>query len=177
MVTRIDLLITSLQETVKLIQTYMLAGLGAAAFFLLLVVTGIKEVQLQAPAVGSSLPVSTTIAVAISLAVYWAAGAMASVLIDRARRLVDVVQAEDAQLLAAALSYPATPTLRSNGPRVFLAIAPAALVLYGAFRFWGKQLLAVEPFFGVMLLMIPYAVIAFELRSPLGGIHASQWRG
>ncbi len=177
MATRIDLLITSLQESVRLLQRYMVTGLGAAAFFALLVATGTKEVHLQAPAVGSSLPVSTSLAIAISLAVYWSAGAMASVLVERARRLVRVMHGEDAELLSAALSYPAVPTLPSHGPRVFLTLAPAVLVVYATVGFWGVRIAALWPIFGLLLLILPYVVLTYELRKPLGGKYSSQWEG
>ena len=177
MPTRIDLLVGNFQETVKQLQTYMVTALGAAAFFVVLATSSVKEVQMQAPAVGSSLPVPTTIAIAIALAVSWAASAMATLLVDRARRLADVIHREDAVLFDAILSYPSTATLKSAGPRLFLALAPAALMLIGAVAFWGMQLATYWRVVGVVALLLPSLILAYELRAAIGGDHASQWHG
>lgn len=177
MPTRIDLLLGNFQETVKLLQTYMVAGLGASAFFALLTTSSAKEVQMQAPAVGSSLPIPTSIAVAIALAVAWATGAMATLLVDRARRLAEVIYREDQGLLHAALSYPSVAVLRSAGPRLFLALAPAVLLLIGSVSYWGSKLASYWPATGLVMLLIPHLVLTFELRTPIGGQHAHEWRG
>lgn len=177
MPTRIDLLLGNFQETVRMLQTYMVTALGASAFFVLLASSGTKEVQMQAPAVGSSLPVPTSIAIAVALAVSWATGAMATLLVDRARRLAQVIHAEDPALFDAALSYPSTATLKSAGPRLFLAIAPAVLMFVGVVSFWGMQLASYWPAAGVVALLLPHLVLAYELRAPIGGDRASQWNG
>jgi len=177
MPTRIDLLLGNFQETVKLLQTYMITGLGASAFFVLLATSSATEVQMQAPAVGSSLPVPTSIAIAIALAVAWATGAMATLLVDRARRLAEVIHEEDQGLLDAALSYPSVATLRSGGPRLFLALAPAVLLLVGSVSFWGMKFASYWPAVGLVALLLPHLVLAFELRSPIGGQHTHEWRG
>src|SRR5438552_2082784 len=106
MASRIDLLVSSFQETVRLLQTYMVSGLGASFFFIVLVFSTAKEVTIQAPAVGSSLPVSTNLALTVALAIYWAAGMMCTLLVDRARRLSEVILKADAEIHDAVLSMP-----------------------------------------------------------------------
>ena len=175
MASRIDVLLSNLQETVKDLQKYMLAGLGASLFFLLLVYSGVREVPLQASAVGSSLPVSSSVAVAIALSVYWVAGSAATLFVARADRLVYELRKVDKDLADAALLFPSIVTLRVYGPRLVLALLPPLLVVVGSIGLWGKQLLGYWPLFGQIMFCMPYVVLAFQLRTAIGGFRPSAW--
>jgi hypothetical protein len=171
------LLVTSFHETVKLIQTYMVSGLGASFFFAVLVFSDVSDLTIQAPAVGSSLPVSANLALALALAIYWAAGLMCTLLVDRAKRISLVLQYAAPSLHIAAHSFPSVVLLRSYGPRCGLALCPAALVLVGGIALWGRSLLALWPAFGFVVLLLPFVVLVCQLWSPIGGNGTDLWRG
>jgi hypothetical protein len=175
MPTKTDLLVSNLQETIKSLQMFMLSGLGAALFFVLLAFSSKKEVTLQAPAVGSSLPISSNIALALSLSVYWIAGLMATLLVARANRLVHILRKESPELVEPVLLYPSVVTLRVYGPRLGLAILPAVLVIVGSVQFWGRQLYSLWPAIGLFFLAVPFPILAIELRSAIGGYTPSYW--
>ena len=175
MATRIDVLLANLQETLKNIQTFMLSGLGGALFFALLAFSGAKEVPMQAPAVGSSLPIKAGIALAIALSVYWIAGVMATLFVARANRLVYELRKQDKDLADAALLFPSVATLRVYGPRIILALLPAVLAVVGSIEIWGKQLLSLWAVFGQIMLCLPYVILGFEFRTAIGGYHPSDW--
>ena len=172
---RVDILVSNLEESVKSLQAFMLGGLGASLFFCLLAFSGAKEVTLQAPAVGSSLPVSTSAAFAVALSVYWIAGLMGSLLVARANRLVHVLREESPELVESVLLYPSVVTLRVHGPRLGLALLPAILVVVGSVRLWGAELISYWPVVGLFLLAAPFLVLAFELRTAIGGYKPSRW--
>jgi len=175
MPTRTELLISNLQESVKNLQRYMLSGLGAALFFGLLAFSGEKGVTLQFPAVATSLPISTSVAFAVALSLYWVAGLMATLLVARANRLVHTLRDDSPELLEAVLLYPSVVTLRVYGPRLVLSLLPAALVLAGSVRLWGAQLLSPLPIIGLAFLALPFLVLTFQLRTAIGGYAPSPW--
>jgi len=175
MPSKVDLLVINLQESVKSLQMFMLSGLGASLFFALLAFSGAKEVTLQAPAVGSAVPISTSVAFAVALSVYWIAGLMATLLVARANRLVHVLREESPELVEPALLYPSVVTLRVYGPRLGLSLLPAILVVAGSVRLWGSQLLSYLPIIGIMFLALPFVVLAFQLRTAIGGYLPSAW--
>ena len=175
MPSKTDLLISNLQESVKNLQTYMLSGLAASLFFILLAFSGETGVTLQMPAVGTSLPISTSVAFAVALSAYWVAGFMATLLVVRANRLAHVLHAESPELLEATLLYPSVVTFRVYGPRLVLAMLPAVLVVIGSIRLWGTQLLAIEPIIGLAFLALPFLVLKYQLRTAIGGYSPSQW--
>lgn len=170
-----DLLVSNLQESVKVLQTLMLSGLGASLFFALLAFSSSREVILQAPAVGSSLPISTNIAYAIALSVYWIAGLMATLLVARANRLVFALRKESPGLVEPTLLYPSVVTLRVYGPRLGLSLLPPILVIIGAIRLWGDRLLSHQPLIGLAFLALPFLVLALQLRRAIGGYEPSAW--
>ena len=114
------LLVTSFHETVKLVQSYMLSGLGSSFFFVVLAFSGAANLTIQAPAMGSSVPVSTNLALTLALAIYWAAGSMCTLLVDRVRRISLVLHYAAPSLHIAAHSFPSVVLLRSYGPRLGL---------------------------------------------------------
>jgi hypothetical protein len=146
----------------------MLSGLGASLSFCLLAFSGAKEVTLQAPTVGSSLPISPNVAFAVALSVYWIAGFMATLLVARANRLVHVLREESPELVEPVLLYPSVVTLRVYGPRLGLVLLPAILVVVGEVRLWGSQLLSYRPIIGLAFLALSFLVLAFQLRTAIG---------
>ena len=171
------LVVTSFQETVKLLQNYMLSGLGSSFFFVVLAFSGSAELTIQAPVVSSSLPVSTNIALTLALAIYWAAGSMCTLLMDRARRISLVLHVAAPGLHIAAHSFPSVVLLRSYGPRCVLALLPPALVSVGAIALWGRDLLALWPAFGFFMLLLPFVVLLCQLWRPIGGDETNLWLG
>lgn len=175
MPSKADLLVSNLQESVKSLQMFMLSGLGASLFFALLTFSGTKEVTLHAPAVGSALQISTSIAFGVALSVYWIAGLMATLLVARANRLVHVLREVSPELVEPTLLYPSVVTLRVYGPRLGLCLLPAILVLVGSVQLWGSQLLSYWPIIGLIFLILPFVVLAFQLRAAIGGYAPSSW--
>ena len=171
------LLVTSFHETVKLVQSYMLSGLGSSFFFVVLAFSGAANLTIQAPAMGSSVPVSTNLALTLALAIYWAAGSMCTLLVDRVRRISLVLHYAAPSLHIAAHSFPSVVLLRSYGPRLGLALLPPALVFVGAIALWGRSLIAVWPTLGLLILLLPFVILACQLWRPIGGDQTDLWRG
>jgi len=173
MPSKVDLLVSNVQQSVKSLQMYMLSGLSASLFFALLAFSGAKEVTLQAPAVGSALQISASVAFGVALTVYWVAGLMASTLVGRANRLVHLLHKEAPDLVEPALLYPSVVTLRVYGPRLGLCLLPAVLVILGSAQLWGRQLLSYLPVAGLIFLALPFLVLTFQLRTAIGGYSPS----
>jgi hypothetical protein len=175
MVSRIELLISNLQETVKDLQRYMLAGLGAALFFVLLAFSGTKEVPFEAPTIGVSMPLDARVGLAIALSVYWVSSVISTLFVARAKRLVSEIRKVDEAIAEAALLFPSIVTLREYGPRLMMALLPAVFAVIGSIGLWGKQLLSYWPTVGQIMLSLPYIVLAVELRTSIGDDRVSNW--
>ena len=100
---------------------------------------------------------------------------MATLLVARANRLVHVLREEAPELVEPALLYPSIVTLRVYGPRLGLSLLPAILVIGGSVQWWGSQLLSSKPIIGLVFLARPFLVLAFELRTAIGGYAPSVW--
>ena len=76
---------------------------------------------------------------------------------------------EQEQIVQAVLTYPAIPTIRLPVPRLFLCVASPLLAVASVVGLFGSALVGVFPALGVFVLLAPYLVLAWELRSPVGG--------
>jgi hypothetical protein len=177
-----EILVDNLKESLHQLQRYMVFGLGSSLFLLVLAITSRNrlsgDVRITLPSEFLPGPISLSLAVAIVLSAYWISGALATIVVSRANHIVGLLKdslkrsSEDLQssseLLEAVLTYPSIPTTKVHGPRIGLALLPAIFVVVAAFvsELRPNSYLKV---FSLVMLVLPYIVIAVQLRTAIGG--------
>ena len=166
-----DILISNLKEALNQLQRYMVFGLGTSLFLLTLAGTEPGRLSGDSPGIklpGELLPVPVSLSVAVSVVVsaYWVAGWLATIMVSRANHIVERLR-DSPELLEAALTYPSIPTTRVHGPRIGLAILPALFV--GIAVFITSRQDSSKKVFALIMLALPYIVLAIQLRTAIGG--------
>lgn len=176
------ILVDNLKESLHQLQRYMVFGLGSSLFLLVLVwstrnrLSG--EVSIKLPGEWLPGPVSLPIAAAIVLSTYWISGMLATIVVSRANHIVELLKdslrlsSEDlsnsSKLLEAVLTYPSIPTTRVHGPRLGLALLPPIFIAVASLMselrpnsYWRVV--------GLAMLVLPYIVLAVQLKTAIGG--------
>lgn len=162
-----DLYITNLTETLRQSQRYMAIGFGASVFFTLVVFAAPLEFkEVKAPIGPVEVLVSQNTALALSVAVYWVAGLLATFFISRIASIILLLR--DSDLVIAALMYPSVLTTKPGAGRLGSCFLPPLLVLIGMVRIFGKELLSLWWIVGMLCLLLPYFQLGWDLRRPIG---------
>ena len=160
-------LVENLKEAIRLLQRYLVSSLMAAGAFAALAWAPVDVVQvdMQLP-----VPISRDAALLLLGAVYVVTGLLASLTLERAKRIrLLLSQSTDALLIEAVLMYPSIPTIKVHGPRVGLSLLPPVFVVAGIVKIFGNELFGLWSIFGVLMLCVSPVLIAYELRHALGG--------
>jgi hypothetical protein len=163
-----ELYISNLTETLRQSQRYLAIGFGASVFFALVVFAAPVELrEIKAPIGPVEVLVSHNTALAISVAVYWVAGLLATFFIRRIDSIILLLH-DDPDLVIAALMYPSVLTMQEGAGRLGSWFLPPFLVAFGMARIFGTALLGIWPILGMLLLLCPYLQLGWDLRGPLG---------
>ena len=150
-----ELYISNLTETMRQSQRYLAIGFGASLFFALVVFAAPVELRnVKAPIGPVEVLVSHNTALALSVAVYWVAGLLATFFISRIASITSLLR--DPDLVIAALTYPSVLTTQPGAGRLGLCFLPPLLVASGMVRIFGTELLGVWRIFGMFVLLLPY---------------------
>jgi hypothetical protein len=159
------ILIDNLKDTLKSAQTYLLTGMGAALFLLLLSIQGRfnqpDEATIGVPFIGMDAP--TSAAAFIALGIYLLSGGIVLVLNGNCRRIEETLRQSKAEgLLKAVLTYPSL--IRTSK----LIGVGAALITFllgtGAlFASWYPRASIPSSLFSAIILSSPYLALALLL--------------
>jgi hypothetical protein len=162
-----ELYISNLTETLRQSQRYMAIGFGASVFFTLVVFAAPLQLrEVKAPIGPVEVLVSQNTALALSVAVYWVAGLLATFFISRIASIILLVR--DPDLVIAALMYPSVLTTRPAAGRLGSCFLPPLLLVIGMVRIFGKELLGFGWILGMLFLLLPYLQLGWDLRRPIG---------
>jgi hypothetical protein len=160
-------LLENLKEAIRLLQRYMMASLTAAGAFAALAWAPVDVVPVVTPL---PVPISRGAGLLLLGSVYFVMGLLAVLILARAERILRLLkQSTEPFLIRAVLMYPSIPTMKTHGPRVGLCLLPPVFVIAGITKIFGKELLAVSPVFGLLMLCFSHFQIAYNLRRALGG--------
>ena len=174
-------LVENLKEAIRLLQRYLVSSLMAAGAFAALAWAPVDVVDIdQLP-----VPISRAAALLLLGAVYFVTGLLASLTLQRAKRICLLLRQSptpsksesppvaaaktDPLLIEAVLMYPSIPTIKAHGPRFGLSLLPPVLVVAGMVKILGSEIFGVWPIVGVLMLCVSPFWIAYELRHALGG--------
>jgi hypothetical protein len=160
------ILIENLKEALKSAQTYLLTGMGAALFLLLLTIQGRfnqpNEVNVGVPFVGLSAP--TSAAAFIALGIYLLSGCIVLVLNNTCRRIEEKLrQSKTESLLDAVLTYPSlirTSRLMGVGAALITFLLGAG-ALFGSW--YPRAAGALSSLFAASLFSCPYLILTWSL--------------
>jgi hypothetical protein len=162
-----ELYISNLTETLRQSQRYMAIGFGASVFFTLVVFAAPLEFrEVKAPIGPVEVLVSQNTALALSVAVYWVAGLLATFFISRIASIILLLR--DPDLVIAALMYPSVLTTKPAAGRLGSCFLPPLLLVMGMVRLFGKELLGFWWTLGMLFLLLPYLQLGWDLRHPIG---------
>jgi hypothetical protein len=162
-----DVYVSNLTETLRQSQRYLAIGFGASVFFALVLFAapaGFSDVK--APIGPVEVLVSHNTALALSVAVYWVAGLLATFFVSRIGSITRLLR--DPDLVIAALTYPSILTTQPAGGRLGLCCLPPLFIASGMVRIFGTELIGLWPSFGIFLLLLPYLQLGRDLRRPVG---------
>jgi hypothetical protein len=161
-----ELYVSNLTETLRQSQRYMTIGFGASLFFGLVVfAASLQGKEMRAPIGPVEVLVSQNTALALSVAVYWVAGLLATFFIARIASIISLLG--DPDLVIAALMYPSVLTTRPHAGRFGACFLPPLLVVIGMVRIFGMRLWG-WGILGMFLLVVPYLQLGWDLRQPIG---------
>jgi hypothetical protein len=161
-----ELYLSNLTETLRQSQRYMTIGFGASLFFALVVFAASLEFkEVRAPIGPVEVLVSQNTALALSVAVYWVAGLLATFFIARIASIILLLR--DPDLVIAALMYPSVLTARPHAGRFGACFLPPLLVVIGMVRILGRELWGWW-ILGMLFLVLPYLQLGWDLRRPIG---------
>lgn len=165
-----DILGKNLTETLRQLQRYMVLGLGTAVFALMLAASQPAFLDssdtVELPSQFLPLPVSLRIGIVFALAAYWVAGFLAVMMLSRTKQIIKLLD-DSPELVKALLTYPSIPTINYFLPRMFLAVAPAIIILVVGMM-TDLRILNV----GCLLLLVsPYIVLTYQLRKTISDIN------
>jgi hypothetical protein len=162
-----DLYLSNLTETLRQSQRYIAIGLGASVFFALVVFAAPLEFkEVRAPIGPVEVMVSQNTALALSIAVYWVAGLLATFFISRIASIILLLR--DPDLVIAALMYPSILTTKPSAGRLGAWFLPPFLVVIGMVGIFGKELLGFGRILFMLFLAFPYLQLGWNLRRPIG---------
>jgi hypothetical protein len=159
------ILVDNLKDTLKSAQTYLLTGMGAALFLLLLAIQGRfnqpNEDTVGVPFVGLDAP--TSAAAFIALGLHLLSGGIVLVLNGNCRRIEETLRKSKAEgLLDAVLTYPSLiRTSKLIG--VGAALITFLLGTVALFASWYPRGRALSSLFSAILLSSPYLILAWLL--------------
>jgi hypothetical protein len=163
-----ELYLSNLTETLRQSQRYIAIGFGASLFFALVVVAAPLEFkEVKAPIGPVEVLVGKNTALALSVAVYWVAGLLATFFISRIASIISLLR--DRDLVIAALMYPSVLTTKPHAGRFGACFLPPLLVVVGMAGIFGKELLGFWRILGMLFLVLPYLQLGWDLRRPIGG--------
>jgi hypothetical protein len=162
-----ELYLSNLTETLRQSQRYIAIGFGASLFFALGVFAAPPEFkEVKAPIGPVEVLVSRNTALALSVAVYWVAGLLATFFISRIASIILLLR--DRDLVIAALMYPSVLTTKPHAGRFGACFLPPLLVSIGMVGIVGKDLLGFWWILGMLFLVLPYLQLGWDLRRPIG---------
>ena len=162
-----ELYISNLTETLRQSQRYLAIGFGASVFFALVVFAAPVELrEMKAPIGPVEVLVSHNTALALSVALYWVAGLLATFFIRRIDSIILLL--DDPDLVIAALMYPSILTTQEGAGRLGSWFIPPFLVAFGMVRIFGTELLGNGSILVMLLLLSPYLGLGWHLRRPVG---------
>jgi hypothetical protein len=162
-----ELYISNLTETLRQSQCYLAIGFGASVFFALVVFAAPVEFkEMKAPIGPVEVLISHNTALALSVAVYWVAGLLATFFISRIDSITLLLR--DPDLVIAALMYPSVLTTQPAAGRLGSCFLPPLFVASGMVRIFGTELLGVWRILGMFLWLLPYLQLGWDLRRPVG---------
>jgi hypothetical protein len=162
-----ELYLSNLTETLRQSQRYIAIGFGASLFFALVVVAAPLEFkEVKAPIGPVEVLVGKNTALALSVAVYWVAGLLATFFISRIASIISLLR--DRDLVIAALMYPSVLTTKPHAGRFGACLLPPLLVVVGMAGIFGKELLGFWRILGMLFLVLPYLQLGWDLRRPIG---------
>jgi len=162
-----ELYLSNLTETLRQSQRYIAIGLGASLFFALVVFAAPLEFkEVKAPIGPVEVLVSQNTALALSVAVYWVAGLLATFFISRIASIILLLR--DPDLVIAALMYPSVLTTKPGAGRFGACFIPPVLVVIGMVGIFGKELMGFGRILGMLVLVSPYLKLGWDLRRPIG---------
>jgi hypothetical protein len=145
-----ELYISNLTETLRQSQCYLAIGFGASVFFALVVFAAPVEFkEMKAPIGPVEVLISHNTALALSVAVYWVAGLLATFFISRIDSITLLLR--DPDLVIAALMYPSVLTTQPAAGRLGSCFLPPLFVASGMVRIFGTELLGVWRILGMFL--------------------------
>jgi hypothetical protein len=150
-----ELYVSNLTETLRQSQRHLAIGFGASVFFVLVVFAAPAELRdVKAPIGPVDVLVSHNTALALSVAVYWVAGLLATFFISRIASITLLLR--DPDLVIAALTYPSVLTTQPAAGRLGLSCLPPLLIASGMVRIFGTELIGLWPTLGMFWLLLPY---------------------
>lgn len=175
-----SILLDNLKDAIKLLQRYMTVGLTSAGCILVLAAIAPRSGPVSYP--GLPVPVPPSLALAVSVCVYWYSGVLCTVLVARTEVIADTFLAQNddycgrQEVLRATLTYASIPTVKAFWPRIALVLSAAFLAVAGAIVLFGESLIGIGPICTVLVLIMPYLRLAWQLRVPLGTAESTDAR-
>lgn len=174
-----DILVSNLTESLKLVQNYIQIGTGASIFVLILVLQSFSEVgvgeKVVVPVFGFNT--ETNLAALISISIYWFSGVLATQYISRINRILFELALRSKEIFEQALTYPSIATIRVPFWRIGGAVLPGLLMMLGFFlKFSSIGNIDGWTVFLIIVIGLPYLVLAGQLIRPLGGLSSEIFR-
>jgi len=105
-------------------------------------------------------------AMALALAAYWVVGMLANFFVSRVNTIITLLR--DDELVMAAVMFPSILTTRPHGARIGLTALPLLFVVIGLAVIFGEKLIGFGSLFGVVVLVVPYLHLVYDLRIAIG---------
>src|SRR5215813_1416864 len=162
-----DVYLSNLTETLRQSQRYLAIGFGASVFFVLVLFAApAGSSDVKAPIGPVDVLVSHNTALALSVAVYWVAGLLATFFVSRIGSITALMRDQD--LVVAALTYPNILTTQPAAGRLGLCGLPPLLIAAGMVKIFGTRLIGLVPIFAMFVILLPYLQLGWDLRRSVG---------